>query len=177
MVAEQGEQMHEVLIGGDLLSPRWTALAESLLPAALNDLARRGLAPQHSEVSLTLVDDDQIQRLNREYRGKDEATDVLSFSLIEGEGLDLRQVPNARAIPLGDIVISVPHVLGQAEEYGHSAEREFGYLLVHGLLHLLGYDHMDPEGARRMREAEEEALAAAGLSRETASTDDVGQNV
>ena len=174
MATEQNEQMHQVLISGELASPQWAALADRLLPAALSDLARRGLAPRRSEVSLTVVDDEQIRVLNRDFRGKDEPTDVLSFSLIEGEGLDLLQLPDTMVAPLGDIVISMPHVLEQAQQYGHSAEREFGYLLVHGLLHLLGYDHMLADDARRMREAEEEVLAAAGLSRETASQRNAG---
>ncbi len=102
------------------------------------------------EVSLLLVDDPTIRKLNREYRGLDRPTDVLSFALNEGDS------PDPSPEMWGDIVISVECALRQAETYGHSFEMEMARLLIHGALHLLGYDHeiSESEDKRmRMREA------------------------
>ncbi|OUM93927.1 MAG: rRNA maturation RNase YbeY [Firmicutes bacterium ZCTH02-B6] len=125
--------------------------------------------PAHAEVSVTLVDDDEIQVLNRDYRGKDAPTDVLSFPIWEPEEIsDLRLHPERypeRPLLLGDVVISVPTALRQAEEYGHGVERELAYLCVHGVLHLLGYDHEEDAARQAMRDREEAILAGAGLVR------------
>ena len=103
------------------------------------------------EVSVSFVDEQEIHRLNLETRGVDRATDVLSFPMSEGEEFEIN--PENGAALLGDIVISLPRALAQAEEYGHSPEREVGFLTVHSVLHLLGYDHVDDEeGERYMRE-------------------------
>ena len=157
---------HQILVGGPLASSEWTDLVERLLPTALRRLSARGLAPARCEVSVVLVNEDEIQALNRQYRGIDAATDVLSFSQLEGPHPEYGTFPPEYLVPLGDIVLSTPRMLAQALEYGHSAEREFGFLLVHGLLHLLGYDHEAPADARAMRAAEEDVLAAAGLTKE-----------
>ncbi|NLW16221.1 MAG: rRNA maturation RNase YbeY [Firmicutes bacterium] len=95
--------------------------------------------PLHAEVSVALVDNDAMRALNRQYRGIDKPTDVLSFSQLEGE--ELFDVPDV--LILGDIVISIEQALAQAESYGHSFKRELAFLLVHGLLHLVGYEHDD----------------------------------
>jgi probable rRNA maturation factor len=116
------------------------------------------------EVSVSFLNNDELQKLNRQYRGKDMPTDVLSFSLSKG-GKPERN-PETEAVMLGDIAISVPKVYEQAKRFGHSVQREFAYLTVHSMLHLLGYDH--EEGglvALRMREKEEEVLAKLGLPR------------
>lgn len=107
-----------------------------------------------------LTDDATIHALNREYRGVDRATDVLSFSQREGEDGD----PAGQL--LGDIVISVERARGQADTYGHSMEREMGFLSVHGILHLLGWDHEEPDDERRMMAKTEEILGLMGLGRE-----------
>jgi len=108
---------------------------------------------KEGEVSLLLVDDPTIRDLNREYRGRDRPTDVLSFALNEGE------LPDPAPEMWGDIVISVESALRQAEEYGHSFETEMARLLIHGALHLLGYDHETTESeAERMRTQEAEIL-------------------
>lgn len=135
-----------------------------LLERVGEEALRRGEAGG-AEVSVTLVDDDQIQELNRSYRAQDRPTDVLSFALREGE--DGFVPPAGAGIPelLGDVVISAPRARAQASEYGHSLERELGYLLTHGILHLLGYDHETEAGAAAMRAEEEAVLAAVGLSR------------
>ena len=127
-------------------------------------------------VSVRLCDDETIHEINREFRGIDRATDVLSFPMInypQGETAGkadklLRQAldDELNACMLGDLIISVPHALAQAEEYGHSPEREAVYLLVHGICHLMGYDHIDPDDQRRMRAMEEKILNAVGMSRD-----------
>jgi probable rRNA maturation factor len=104
-----------------------------------------------ADLSVVLTSDDQIRELNREWRGKDRATDVLSFSQIEGEG------PAARRV-LGDVVISLDTAARQAAELGHDLEHEVSRLLVHGVLHLLGYDHERGGAAARRMEAEEKRL-------------------
>lgn len=125
------------------------------------------------EVDLTFVDDKQIHELNREYRGIDRPTDVLSFAMNEitndeleiiyelEEGEELESVPDV----LGDIIISVPRAKLQSEEYGHSLEREIGFLFVHGFLHLLGYDHQDEASEAEMMGKQEAVLAEVGLTR------------
>ncbi|MFO7153473.1 MAG: rRNA maturation RNase YbeY [Caldicoprobacter oshimai] len=128
------------------------------------------------EVSVLLVDDQQIHQLNRQYRGVDAPTDVLSFPMLEfedgGQGSrDLQAVLNAarhdgQAVVLGDIVLSVERAQRQAQEYGHSFFREVGYLIVHGMLHLLGYDHEQEQQRLRMRQKEEKVMEMLGLSRD-----------
>lgn len=115
-----------------------------------------------TEVSLTFVDDAAIQDINREHRGKDRPTDVLSFPQWD-PGDELPPVP--LPIPLGDIVISVETAERQATEYGHGVEREIGFLMAHGLLHLLGLDHETPEEEAVMRDRQRRLLEALGLTR------------
>ena len=160
-----GSDFH-FIIGGAAAEEHWTDLAERIGIDALRALAARGIAPQRGEVSLLLVDEAEIQAFNRDYRGIDAPTDVLSFSQLEGEGQDPRTLPPDYPVPLGDIVISLPRMRDQARTYGHSQEREFAFLLVHGLLHLLGLDHQTAEDEERMRATTEALLAEAGLSRD-----------
>lgn len=118
-----------------------------------------------AEVSVTLVDNERIRELNSQYRNIDKETDVLSFPLgVDGEYDVNLDTGDAQ---LGDIVLSIPKALEQAEDYGHSLEREIGYLTVHSMLHLLGYDH-ENGGLElvRMREKEEKALTELGLRRD-----------
>jgi probable rRNA maturation factor len=117
------------------------------------------------EVSVSFVDLDQIRQLNRDYRSKDMPTDVLSFPSGEPGEYDTNE--ESGATMLGDIAICVPKVYSQAEQFGHSIQREFAYLTVHSMLHLLGYDH-EAGGIDqvRMREREEEVLARLGLQRD-----------
>lgn len=117
-----------------------------------------------SEVSVTFVDNNEIRELNNEYRHIDKSTDVLSFPLGENGVYDLNNETNAYL--LGDVVISLETAVKQAEVYGHSLEREIGFLTVHSMLHLLGYDHeTDNLEARKMREKEEAVLEKLGISR------------
>lgn len=130
--------------------------------ASLNGL------PQEAEVDVTIVDDEEIHGMNREYRDMDRPTDVLSFALDEdcGEGDEPELIGGPEEHLYGDIIISAETALRQAEEYGHGLEREMTYLAVHGMFHLLGYDHMTEEDKSQMRAKEEEALRAINLSEE-----------
>lgn len=119
---------------------------------------------EHVEVSVVFADDEYIRELNHQYRGIDKATDVLSFALDEGEEPDVVDGPEESL--LGDIVISLETAIRQAEEFGHSLERELSYLTIHGMLHLTGYDHETPEEKAEMRNQEEFILAELGISRD-----------
>ncbi|AFM42866.1 metalloprotein, YbeY/UPF0054 family [Desulfosporosinus acidiphilus SJ4] len=134
-----------------------------LLDRAIQEGIRLADGPEDAEVSLILVDDSRIHELNRDYRGVDRPTDVLSFALQE----ETEEEPDAEFEDdmLGDIVISVERAREQAIEYGHSFEREIVYLAVHGILHLLGYDHEDIQEKETMRAKEEEVMASLGLER------------
>ena len=120
--------------------------------------------PAGAEVGVVFADDAYIRDLNREYRGIDKATDVLSFALEEGEELPVEGGPDE--VLLGDIVISLETAARQADEFGHSLERELAYLTVHGMLHLVGHDHMDEEEKTAMRRQEEHILGLLGIGRE-----------
>lgn len=118
------------------------------------------------KVHVFYTDNRGIARVNLEQRGIDAPTDVLSFPFFEiGKGDKPITDPDTGLVYLGDIVISLERAQEQAAEYGHSEARELGYLVVHGVLHLLGYDHEGPEDADKMRRAEEETLGLFGLER------------
>lgn len=138
---------------------------EADLTKAMNVVAElEALSPQ-TEVDITLVDDAAIHELNRTYRGIDRPTDVLSFALDEGEEepeVDDDEIEHL----LGDVIISAPTAVRQGEEYGHGLEREMTYLAVHGMLHLLGYDHMEEKDKLIMRKREEEVLRRLDLAEE-----------
>ncbi|QKO30154.1 MULTISPECIES: rRNA maturation RNase YbeY [Caproicibacterium] len=139
------------------------------IPTGLRMLVRRCcnavLRMEHftesAEISVIFVDNDQIHKLNKQYRDVDAPTDVLSFPMGE-DGVYDTDYSNGAKI-LGDIVISMEKAVEQAERYGHGLEREVGYLTAHSMLHLLGYDH--EEGIQRvhMREKEEQVMAELGL--------------
>ena len=112
-------------------------------------------------LSITLTTPEQIQVLNKEYRNVDRATDVLSFPMFEKNEIDeivAQKEKNKLPEPLGDIVISLEKVREQAEEYGHSFERELSYMVVHGFYHVMGYDHIKEEDKQIMRPKEEAVL-------------------
>ena len=124
---------------------------------------------QECEISVLFVDDEEIRTYNHEHRGIDKSTDVLSFPMLEydedGEIIS-EDIGFGDVLMLGDIVLSLEHAKAQSEEYGHSFEREVGFLTAHSMLHLLGYDHEEDEESRlTMREKEEKALSALGLVR------------
>ena len=119
-----------------------------------------------AEISVSFVTNKEIRRLNKAYRNKDAETDVLSFPLTNDDGT---QEVNSETgfVLLGDVVISLETAVKQAEMYGHSLEREVGFLTVHSILHLLGYDHeTSPLDERIMREKEENVLEKLGISRD-----------
>lgn len=113
-----------------------------------------------AEWSLTFVTDEAIRQFNREYRGYDKPTDVLSFGQLEGEDFPM---PDEQALVLGDVVIAVPTAMRQAEERGHSVDAELALLITHGLLHLLGEDHDTPERKAVMWERQQAVLDALGF--------------
>ena len=139
----------------------YAALAEKVINACM-DYAK---FPYEAEVNLTLTDNEGIHTINKEFRQIDRPTDVLSFPLGEDGNYDIN--PATGAAMLGDIVLSMERAQTQAEEYGHSLQREVGYLTVHSMLHLLGYDHLDEgEQKKQMRAREEAILAELGITRE-----------
>ena len=118
-------------------------------------------------ISITLTTPEKIREINKEYRNIDKATDVLSFPMFEKEEIDSK-IKNNNFIHedvLGDIVISLEQVEKQAKEYGHSFEREFAYMIVHGFYHLMGYDHIKEEDKKIMRPKEEKVLELLGIKR------------
>jgi probable rRNA maturation factor len=120
---------------------------------------------QDAELSVTFVTNERIQEVNREFRDKDQPTDVISFALEEmGEG-EIEIVGLEQPPMLGDIIISIPRAKEQSIEYGHSFIRELGFLAVHGFLHLLGYDHMNDEDEKVMFTKQKEILDRYGLKR------------
>ncbi len=142
------------------------------LEKAISFAVQQETGGDNFEVCLSLTDGEGIRKLNCEYRGIDKETDVLSFPLLErkpgqrGEFWDEQDIdPQTNEVMLGDIVLSVEAAHAQAEEYGHSFEREAVYLCVHSVLHLLGYDHIQPEDKLLMRRREEEIMDALGLGR------------
>ena len=124
-----------------------------------------------AEVSITLTDDAHIHALNREYRAVDRPTDVISFALNESEEPEIAGGPAIDV--LGDIVLSVERAKAQAAEYGHSLRREIVFLTVHGMLHLLGYDHVEEAERQEMEEEQRHVMAALGVLRE--EEDDAGK--
>lgn len=121
------------------------------------------LDKKRCEISVTFVDLDEIHELNKQYRGVDKSTDVLSFPQFD----DLEEeIPEVCEICLGDVVICEQKAREQAEEFGHSFERELVYLFTHSVLHLLGYDHMEDDEKKAMREREEEIMKQIGLMRQ-----------
>ena len=149
----------------------WEQLAEQVICRVLDTEQ----CPYEAEISLTLTDNEEIRNLNREFRGIDRETDVLSFPLVnfrrpagyeilEEEASDSFN-PESGELMLGDIVISVEKAMEQGESYGHGFRREFAFLVAHSMLHLLGYDHMVPEEASVMEEKQEAVLTSLGITR------------
>ena len=120
-----------------------------------------------AEVSVSFVTNDEIHELNRNYRGVDRTTDVLSFPMLDGDADDGDVDIDSDSVVLGDIIISAEKAVDQATAYGHSVERELSFLAVHSTLHLLGYDHeRSEEEEKDMFERQEKILIAAGIPRE-----------
>ncbi|MDU0462816.1 rRNA maturation RNase YbeY [Staphylococcus ureilyticus] len=143
----------------ELVDKKWFKQIDDLLTFAKE---QEGIE-NDAELSVTFVDKVEIQQINKMYRDKDKATDVISFALEEDEpeisGLDIPRV-------LGDIIICTEVAQSQADAYGHSFERELGFLALHGFLHLLGYDHIDEADEKVMFGRQDEILNAYGLPRD-----------
>lgn len=124
---------------------------------------------KNGEVSITLTDNEYIQKLNREYRNIDSPTDVLSFAFADSDEPEIipdEAVENTDYEMLGDIIISIEKAEEQAQEFGHSLKRELSFLTVHGMLHLLGYDHMDEEERQEMEEEQRYVMGKLGITRD-----------
>lgn len=143
-----------------------TEEAQRLVESILQFAARKENIEKDTELSVTFVDNDRIREINKEYRHKDSATDVISFALEEMGEDEVEIVGAEMPRMLGDIIISIERTKEQAEEYGHSFERELGFLALHGFLHLLGFDHMNEEDEKVMFTKQKEILEEYGLSRE-----------
>ncbi len=138
------------------------------------EVLRQEAFPEDAEISLVVTDEEEVHRLNLEFRGIDRTTDVLSFPGLDFEGPALFEEsicedcinPENDCVMLGDIVINAQKVKEQAAEYGHSERREFAFLVAHSMFHLCGYDHRTPEEAEVMEEKQEKALAALGITRD-----------
>ena len=141
----------------------------------INYCIEREKFPYEAEINLTLTDNEGIHIINKEYRDIDRATDVLSFPMLSyetpGDFLFLMDEndndfnPDTGEAILGDIIISVDKVREQAEEYGHSELREFAFLITHSMLHLFGYDHMEPEEAEVMENKQRQILDELSITR------------
>ncbi|MFY9493775.1 MAG: rRNA maturation RNase YbeY, partial [Limnochordia bacterium] len=151
------EPRMRILINDEYGAPESAEFA-ALIERTFEATAELESLDPEAEVSLSFVDNETIRGLNDQYRGIDEPTDVLSFPQDDDLPLELPYI-------LGDIVISLERAAEQAQEYGHGLEREVLYLAVHGLLHLIGYDHQTEEDKSAMRAREEEVLAKLGLGR------------
>ena len=138
---------------------------EETLKKAMEIVARKEALGPNTEVDITIVDNAEIHTLNRDYRGIDRPTDVLSFALDDGDEEPEVEDDEAEHL-LGDVIISAPRAVEQGEEFGHGLTREMTYLAVHGMLHLLGYDHMEEADKKIMRAREEEILRELDLAEE-----------
>ena len=145
---EEGQQVTEEILA-------------TMEKAAKYCLELEGIDEERTEISLTFVEAEEIRELNRDYRDNDKVTDVLSFPQFD----DLNDIPDFGEICLGDVVICKERAQEQAEEFGHSFEREIIYLFTHSILHLLGYDHMEEEEKQEMRGREEEVMTHLGIGR------------
>lgn len=121
--------------------------------------------PANAELSVSFVNNEEIRTINREYRNKDQSTDVISFALEEETEDEMKIIGDDIPIVLGDIIISVDKAKEQSKEYEHCLQREMGFLAVHGLLHLLGYDHMTPEDEKIMFQKQDDILGEFKLER------------
>ena len=152
---------------------------EDIINRVINEAVDYAKCPYEAEVNITLKDNDEIKKINAEYRNIDNPTDVLSFPMLnfavpgDFDGIsdelenDVEDYfnPDSGELMLGDIVVSVEKVVEQAEKYGHSQERELAFLVAHSMMHLFGYDHMEPDEAAVMESKQREILDNLGITR------------
>ncbi|CAH0347043.1 rRNA maturation RNase YbeY [Bacillus sp. CECT 9360] len=140
--------------------------AEKLVEGVLQFAAKSEGIENTSELSVTFVDNARIREINKEYRSKDAPTDVISFAMEELGEDEIEVIGTEIPRMLGDIIISIERTEEQAEEYGHTFDRELGFLALHGFLHLLGYDHLNEADEKKMFTKQKEILNQYGLTRE-----------
>lgn len=143
----------------------WEGIVEKVLKKCFEE---EGLIDSKLIMTITFTTPEEIRKINKKYRKIDKATDVLSFPMFEKAELD-EKIKNKDFLyedVLGDVIISIDKVREQAEEYGHSFERELSYMLVHGFYHLMGYDHIEEEDKKIMRPKEEKVLNELKITRE-----------
>ncbi len=152
------------------ISDKFQEIVDSVWLGQLVELSLvAGNAGADVELGLFVTDDDTVRSLNREYRLVDEATDVLSFALTEvkvGDGLPAFIMPPDGVLHLGEVVVSYPRAVKQASEHGCELNEELAWLVVHGVLHLVGYDHDEPTRGEEMRAVEKRVLSGIGLRSE-----------
>lgn len=153
---------------------------EEIIESVVNEALDMESCPYEVEVNIILSDEESIQEINSEFRDIDNPTDVLSFPTIEyvipGDFESIEDMldefsgeyfnPDTGELMLGDMIISVPRVRNQAEEYGHSRERELAFLVAHSMFHLMGYDHMEADDAEEMEAKQEAVLQNLGITRD-----------
>lgn len=155
----------EIMIINQQSKVDYTKTTQKFINNVLKNIAKTLGLPASTELSVLLVDNNYISELNFIYRGQNKPTDVLSFAMNELSEDEPDFKMDEEVNLLGDIVISLETALSQSEEYGHSFERELGFLLTHGMLHLLGYDHSIEEEEKTMRQLEERVMSVLKLER------------
>ncbi len=156
---------HNIVIAGQSRSPSGLLLRQHIRRCILAALAAEHVGCA-CEINVLLTDDEGIRAINKAYREIDKPTDVLSFPMFQltpgalPESWDEYRDVQTGLVPLGDMAISIERAKEQAREFGHSVKREVGYLTIHSILHLLGYDHVDEGPMKRQMRAREEAIAA-----------------
>ena len=142
----------------------WEAIVKKVLDKCFEE---EGLLDSKLIMTITFTTPEEIRKINKKYRKIDKATDVLSFPMFEKDELDekIKSGDFPYEDVLGDVIISIEKVREQAEEYGHSFERELSYMIVHGFYHLMGYDHMNEEEKKEMRKKEEKVLNLLNIKR------------
>ena len=149
---------------------------EKIVEVVVNEVLESEGCPYEAQVNVLLTDNEGIHMFNKEYRGIDKETDVLSFPNLDFETPGFYEIakedeanyfdPESGELVLGDIIISVDKVCEQAQSYGHSHKREFAFLIAHSMLHLSGYDHMEPEEAKIMEAKQEAVLQKLNITRD-----------
>lgn len=149
--------MFEIVYEGIEENQKYETMVEKVLTQCFQE---EKMEDSKLYITITLTTPDKIKEINQQYRKIDRATDVLSFPMFEKDELDekIRKREFEHQDILGDIIISIEKVEEQAKEYGHSFEREFSYMLVHGFYHLMGYDHIEEKDKKKMRPKEENIL-------------------
>ena len=156
---------HKINLVFEQLSLQKFVISQNIRKCIQETLNAQGVSVR-CEINVLVTDDAGIRIINRESRNLDKATDVLSFPMFQLEAGTLPadweeyRDPDSGLVPLGDMCISLERAIAQAEEFGHSVRREVGYLTIHSMLHLLGYDHLDEGEQKRQMRSREEAIAA-----------------